>query len=143
MMLVSARFDFNPGTSTYQSTDLWLKTQAEINQIAQLLEQNRELTLSETVQTLLDDAIDDADPQSTVVRGSLISHVSRLDDEFNKSLQNTDTHTMEYVDRLKDELSLYALIVRTERYYESLSAVSDSLALVKLLRLNHIYAKVH
>ena len=75
------------------------------------------------------------------IRGSLISFVDRLDDEFTRSLQNIDPHGTEYVDRLKDEKGLYYTICRTQALYEK-KGHDEPLGRVIMRRLEHIYSKV-
>ncbi|KAK0455109.1 eukaryotic translation initiation factor 3 subunit 8 N-terminus-domain-containing protein [Armillaria borealis] len=74
------------------------------------------------------------------IRGSIISFVDRLDDEFTKSLQNIDPHGPEYVDRLKDEKVLYYTICRAEAFYEKTNQ-EEPLGRVIMRRLEHIYSK--
>lgn len=81
----------------------------------------------------------DAEP-IVVVRGSVISLVDRLDDEFTKSLQNIDPHTGEYIDRLKDEKVIYETIVKSQVYYEQIKS-TEHLDRVVMRRLEHIYCK--
>ncbi|KAG1883674.1 eukaryotic translation initiation factor 3 subunit C, N-terminal domain-containing protein [Suillus subluteus] len=55
------------------------------------------------------------------IRGSNISFVDHLDDEFTKSHQNIDTHGTEYIDHLQDEKVLYRTISRSQVFYEQTS----------------------
>lgn len=82
----------------------------------------------------------DAEP-IIIIRGSVISLVDRLDDEFTKSLQNIDPHTGEYIDRLKDEKQIYTTIVKAQIYFEQVK-LPDHLDRVVMRRLEHIYCKV-
>ena len=41
-------------------------------------------------------------PNLQYISSSLVSIIERLDDEFNKSLQQTDPHSTEYIERLRD-----------------------------------------
>lgn len=79
------------------------------------------------------------------INGSIASLVERLDDEFTRSLQDIDFHTTEYVDRLRDENSLYTLILRTQIYLETLATgpISEvpTISRILLRRLEHIYFK--
>jgi translation initiation factor 3 subunit C len=75
------------------------------------------------------------------LRGIITSLVDRLDDEFYKSLQNIDPYTAEYVERLKDELELYALLVRTQHFAESTGLVRDGIDLLVMRRVEHLYYK--
>ncbi|KAF8494547.1 eukaryotic translation initiation factor 3 subunit 8 N-terminus-domain-containing protein [Gautieria morchelliformis] len=59
------------------------------------------------------------------IRGSIISFVDCLDDEFTKSLQNIDPHGTEYVDRLKDEKGF--IMRRLEHIYSKPDAVIQAL----------------
>ena len=89
---------------------------------------------------------DDKEPvvekgQTFGIRGSIVSFIDRLDDEFTKSLQNIDPHTTDYVDRLKDETELYATIVRGQLYFEK-NDLNESTSRVVMRRLEHLYYKV-
>jgi len=77
----------------------------------------------------------------TFVRGSIVSFVDRLDDEFTRSLQNIDPHTTEYIDRLRDETGLYALIVRSQLYFEKINH-TESLFQICMRRVEHLYYMV-
>jgi translation initiation factor 3 subunit C len=50
-----------------------------------------------------------------VVRVDLAQLVERLDDENVKALQETDSHSLEYVARLRFEVLIYNLIVMAEK----------------------------
>ena len=75
------------------------------------------------------------------IRGSVISFVDRLDDEFTRSLQNIDPHGTEYIERLRDEKALYKSICLAQAYFERASR-DDARARVIMRRLEHIYYKV-
>ena len=79
--------------------------------------------------------------QTFGIRGSIVSFIDRLDDEFTKSLQNIDPHTTDYVDRLKDETELYTTIVRGQIYFEK-NNLNESTSRVIMRRLEHLYYKV-
>lgn len=53
------------------------------------------------------------------MRIDLAQLVERLDDENIKSLQETDSHSLEYVKRLRSEVLIYNLIVMTEKCVSS------------------------
>ena len=75
------------------------------------------------------------------VQGHLGSFIDRLDDEFTKSLQNIDPHTSEYIERLRDEPALYAIIVRALTYLTSKGTSSESVDMITMRRVEHIYYK--
>jgi len=72
------------------------------------------------------------------VVGSLTLFLSRLDEEYNKSLQHTNPHTVEYVIRLRDESKLADLLAKGKKYEERIGANEDASQLA-LLRLEHLY----
>jgi translation initiation factor 3 subunit C len=145
LALVSSRFDYNSSVATHMPIDLWLSAQREVDQLISIVATNS----SYSVQEITDDydelaeraPSDEKETGVVRIRGSIISFVDRLDDEFTKSLQNIDPHGTEYVDRLKDEKVLYCTICRAESFYEK-TGQDDPLARVIMRRLEHIYSKV-
>ncbi|CAG8491692.1 19560_t:CDS:2, partial [Racocetra fulgida] len=114
--LIPAQFDYNPSMSNYMNVDI---TQKEINQLLTILETNPQFMIHEFMEEDIDDKEPVIEPgQIFGIRGSIVSFIDRLDDEFTKSLQNIDPHTTDYVDRLKDETDLYDTIIRGQIYFE-------------------------
>ena len=72
------------------------------------------------------------------VPGSLSLFLSRLDEEYNKSLQRISPHSIDYVVRLQDETKLRELLSVYQRYYERVGTQSDA-ALLAELRVEHMY----
>ena len=141
-MLLSIRFDAS--STLYMPIQDWQKNCDDIHKLLDILFASKEYQVSETGQTT-----DEIDMEPTpvdgvkVIFGSVTSLIDRLDDEFTKSLQHTDPHSLEYIDRLKDESRIYNLIVRGQSYIESINPSLDSeqLARIVLRRLEHIYYK--
>ncbi|CAG8555581.1 14311_t:CDS:10 [Acaulospora colombiana] len=141
LALIPSQFDYNPSMSNYMNVDMWKSTLKEINQLLDILENNPKYIIHETA----DEELEDKEPvvesgQTYAIRGSIVSFIDRLDDEFTKSLQNIDPHTTDYVDRLKDETELYATIVRGQIYFEDHS-LDDSTSRMVMRRLEHLYYK--
>src|SRR5579862_3736804 len=97
-----------------------ISAQDEVIMLLQILEANRSWVIIENTEDIsYDDPAPDPKPGEVVkVRGSLVSFIDRLDDELTKSLQNIDPHTTEYIERLRDEQKLYAVIVRGGIWFE-------------------------
>lgn len=148
-MLLSIRFDASSNQS-FMPIDLWKQNQADINSLLDLLEASKEYQVSELGTSTEDIDIEPA-PNADgvkVINGSIASYVERLDDEFTRSLQNADPHSIEYIERLKDEGGLYTLLVRVQVYAESTTPQSitgnnagEQLARIVSRRLEHIYYK--
>ena len=144
LTLVSSRFDYNSSVATHMPIDLWLSAQKEVDQLISIVVQDRAYSIQEETEEYneLQERSPSTEKGGVVrIRGSLMSFVDRLDDEFTRSLQNIDPHGTEYVDRLKDEKGLYCTICRTQALYES-TGQSEQLGRVIMRRLEHIYSKV-
>lgn len=152
LALISSRFDYNSSVATHMPIDLWLSAARQVDQLIEIVAGDQSYSIQEQTEEYdelaersPDDEMDGvlANPDGIVrIRGSLISFVDRLDDEFTKSLQNIDPHGTEYIDRLKDENQLYCTICRAEAYYE-VTKQPEPLARVVMRRLEHIYSKVN
>ncbi|KAF8647036.1 hypothetical protein AX16_006873 [Volvariella volvacea WC 439] len=142
LSLISSRFDYNSSVASYMPIDLWLSAQRELDQLISMVAKDSGYSIQEITDDY-DDMVE-RNPQTeggvVQIRGSIISFVDRLDDEFTKSLQNIDPHGTEYVERLKDEKVLYCTISRSQAYYEKTKQV-DPLGRVIMRRLEHIYSK--
>jgi translation initiation factor 3 subunit C len=125
-------------------TELWLSAQREVDDLVAIVTTDSSYSVQEITEDY-DEFLErtPAGEKDGVVRirGSIISFVDRLDDEFTKSMQNIDPHGTEYVDRLKDEKVLYRTICRAQAYYET-THQDDPLSRVIMRRLEHIYSKV-
>ncbi len=124
--------------------DLWLSALREVDQLVAIVAQDPQYSVQEITEDY--DELLERSPETEAdgivrIRGSIISFVDRLDDEFTKSLQNIDPHGTEYVDRLKDEKGLYCTICRAQAFYEK-TKQDEPLARVVMRRLEHIYSKV-
>ncbi|KAJ7209487.1 eukaryotic translation initiation factor 3 subunit 8 N-terminus-domain-containing protein [Mycena pura] len=145
LALVSSRFDYNSSVATHMSIELWLSAQREVDQLITIVTSNSSYSVQEITEDydeLKERSPEDPEESGGVVRirGSIISFVDRLDDEFTKSLQNIDPHGTEYIDRLKDEKVLYCTICRAQAFYESTNQ-DEPLGRVIMRRLEHIYSK--
>ncbi|SCW02121.1 LAFE_0E14642g1_1 [Lachancea fermentati] len=144
--LIPIRFDAS-ATLSYQPLDQWKAAHEDIVQLLNTLETNIS-TYHVTELAPVNENIEE-EPQANEngvkqILGSVFSFIERLDDEFNKSLLNTDPHSSDFLDRLRDEQSVYNLILRSQLYLESVLPEEDkekNLSRVLTRRLDHIYYK--
>ncbi|KAG0010214.1 Translation initiation factor 3 subunit c, partial [Podila clonocystis] len=142
LSLISAQFDFAVGLSGYMSIPLWKSAEKYLNSLLVILEANSDYIVRENAPEE-DDNDKDRTPQNgepVLIQGSIVAFIDRLDDEFTKSLQNIDPHTTDYVDRLKDEVGLYTVIVRSHAYFVRLE-MTDAISRTTMRRLEHLYFK--
>jgi len=72
------------------------------------------------------------------VVGSLSLHLSRLEEEYVKSLQKISHHSPEYIVRLRDESKLVELLARFQTYFVKTGDTEAAAALAQL-RIEHLY----
>lgn len=148
LMLISIRFDSSVN-QTYMSIQMWNKNKNDINLLLDLLNENIDTyQVSELGLRTVDIDIEPLsnDKNIKVIYGSINSLVDRLDDEFTRYLQNTDPHSSDYIERLKDETVIYKLIVRVQYYIESITPKElinkiEQIYRIVLRRLEHIFYK--
>jgi translation initiation factor 3 subunit C len=143
LALISSRFDYNPAAS-HMPNDAWLSAQKELDQLVKILIHETSYSVEEEVDFEYDELLERTPKTENGVvriRGSVISFVDRLDDEFTRSLQNIDPHGTEYIERLRDEKALYKSICLAQAYFER-SSRDEARARVIMRRLEHIYYKV-
>ncbi|KAG9303985.1 hypothetical protein G9A89_005895 [Geosiphon pyriformis] len=141
LALIPAQFDYNQSMSGHMTSEMWKSTQKEINQLLGILENHKQYLIREDVEDEQDEKEPSIEPGNTYgIRGSIVSFIDRLDDEFTKSLQQIDPHTIDYVERLRDETELYATITRGQIYFEK-NNLNDNTSQVIMRRLEHLYYK--
>ncbi|GLB37164.1 putative component of the eukaryotic translation initiation factor 3 (eIF-3) complex, which is involved in protein synthesis of a specialized repertoire of mRNAs and, together with other initiation factors, stimulates binding of mRNA and methionyl-tRNAi to the 40S ribosome [Lyophyllum shimeji] len=142
LALISSRFDYNSSVTTHMPIELWLSAQREVDQLVSIVAADGNYSIQEITDDY--DELIERSPATeggvVRIRGSIISFIDRLDDEFTRSLQNIDPHGTEYVDRLKDEKVLYCTICRAQAFYEK-TKQDEPLGRVIMRRLEHIYSK--
>lgn len=72
------------------------------------------------------------------VVGSLSLHLTRLEEEYTKSLQKISHHSEQYITRLRDETKLVQLLASFQSYFERVEDTSAAAALAQL-RVEHLY----
>ncbi|ORZ22434.1 eukaryotic translation initiation factor 3 subunit 8 N-terminus-domain-containing protein [Absidia repens] len=142
LALIASRFDLTIGSTSHMDIKTWKSVEQEVNLILNIMEHDSSFIVCEDAEDLDNDDKDVVPATGEVVklRGSIIGYVERLDDEFTKSLQSIDPHTPDYIDRLRDEPSLYALLVRAQAYFEK-HALNESISRTIVRRLDHLYYK--
>lgn len=148
LTVISTRFDVTASSvQNYMSQEQWKSAQREFTLLLETLEENPWLVVLESAEEWEDDEKQPPTDKLLKVPGSIISLLERLDDELTRSLQQTDPHTAEYIERLGDEQALYEDIVRVSIYYETISKKSDvgkqsdAINRIVIRRLEHIYFK--
>lgn len=76
------------------------------------------------------------------VSGCALTLIERMDDEFTKMLQAVDAHSPEYIERLKDEDTVFKIIERMAAYLETPDKGTPvELCRVYILKIEHMYYK--
>lgn len=148
LTVISTRFDVTTSSAqNYMSQEQWKAAQREFSLLLETLENNSWLVVVEGAEEWEDDDKQPPVNEFRTVPGSIVSLIERLDDELTRSLQQTDPHTAEYIERLGDEQALYTDIVRALIYTETISKnervakQQDPQNRIVVRRLEHIYFK--
>ncbi|KAL0080500.1 eukaryotic translation initiation factor 3 subunit 8 N-terminus-domain-containing protein [Phycomyces blakesleeanus] len=142
LLLISSRFDINLSMAGFLPVPVWKAAEKELNLLLETLEKNPQFVVREDAEPLDEDDKDitPAPGQVVALRGSIVSFIERLDDEFTKSLQNIDQHSTDYIDRLRDEPQLYTMLVRVQIYGEKYN-MDNTVSRVVMRRIDHLYFK--
>merc|ERR1719342_1831635 len=135
--IIAALFDYNPKLSDAMKPDSWEKCMKGVDELLDLLEeQGDNITSGEHI--LEENEQLDVAPYK--VRGCFLTAVERLDEEFVKVLKGCDAHSNEYVDRLKDEPKVVAILEKADNLVQKGGSASE-ICRVYLKRIEHIYFK--
>jgi len=134
--IISAIFDYNPKVSDAMKPEYWTKLLERMNELLDTLLKNEDVFISENVT----EETENFDTAPYQIRGCVLTSVERLDDEFTKLLKECDPHSNEYVERLKDECKVSAIIDKVMTYLERLNVQSD-LCRIYLRKIEHLYYK--
>ncbi|KAG8546022.1 hypothetical protein GDO81_019893 [Engystomops pustulosus] len=136
--IVASLYDYNPNLAAYMKADMWKKCLECIHELLDILFSNPNMFIGENIAEDSENLI--ALDQPLRVRGCILTLVERMDEEFTKIMQNTDPHSQEYVDNLKDEARVCEVIERVQKYLEEKGS-TDEICRVYLRRIMHTYYK--
>ncbi|XP_036401898.1 eukaryotic translation initiation factor 3 subunit C isoform X1 [Megalops cyprinoides] len=136
--IIASLYDYNPNLAAFMKADMWKKCLDCIDELLDILFDNNNIFIGENIAEDSENlAISD---QPFRVRGCILTLVERMDEEFTKIMQNTDPHSQEYVDNLKDEGRVCGIIDRLLQYLENKGS-TEEICRVYLRRIMHTYYK--
>ncbi|XP_031635103.1 eukaryotic translation initiation factor 3 subunit C [Contarinia nasturtii] len=134
--IVSAIFDYNPKVNEPMKLEYFTKLLEVMHDLIELLLNSKDITLSESV----NEEQEEYENAPFYLRGCVLTAVERLDDEFTKLLKECDPHSNDYVDRLKDEVRVTAIIEQVLQYIERIGNETE-ICRVYLRKIDHLYYK--
>jgi translation initiation factor 3 subunit C len=134
--IVAAIFDYNPKISAAMKPEYWEKCMPSVEHLLQIVEDHPEL---QTGDGIVEDA-ESLEIEPYKVRGCYLAAVERLNEEFHKVLKGCDAHSNEYVDRLKDEERVMAILEKAQALLER-TKIPSEICRIFLQRIDHIYFK--
>lgn len=147
LRLIPLKLDIAAATPK-ESVEIWNSTKKYVDNLLDILDENfskYQLSDSAPEPEELEKGLPPREDGVQEIPGSIVSIVERLDDEFTHSLVDIDPHTTEYVDRLRDESGLYAVILRTQIYLERTTKLKfeeyESISRILSRRVDRIYFK--
>jgi len=136
--ITSAIFDSSTGTDVPLKPDMWERLLETIQEIYYVFEDYPDIQFGEFV---VEENLEDA-TKGYRVQEDPVTLLERMDAEFIKILQGCDGHSTEYIQKLKDEMKVVALIDQLLDFLESNNFPSDLLVRVYLARIEHIYYRL-
>ncbi|MCP9265110.1 Eukaryotic translation initiation factor 3 subunit 8 [Dirofilaria immitis] len=141
--IISALFELNARISDCMDYSSWNKTLGATNSLIDMLNEYPDIILSVGINED-DENIQDATKPYTV-HGSVLMSVHRLDTELTKILQNADCHSTDYIEKLKGEKDLCALIDKLMDYVNARLDkgvfLEEEVCKLYMLRIEHLYYK--
>ncbi|EEC45299.1 predicted protein, partial [Phaeodactylum tricornutum CCAP 1055/1] len=137
MHVISAQFGLQRTLDDTMETATWKSCASYLQRIADVVDDGYKLVVESVDESDMSKLTDEEKKRISVV-GSLPLHLTRLEEEYTKSLQRTSQHSSEYIVRLRDESKLVELLTRFQRYFEAEGMVTDAAAL-SMLHMEHIY----
>uniref|UniRef100_A0A3Q3W0L5 Eukaryotic translation initiation factor 3 subunit C n=1 Tax=Mola mola TaxID=94237 RepID=A0A3Q3W0L5_MOLML len=131
--IIASLYDYNPNLAAFMKKCLDC-----INELQSILFEHNNIFIGENI-------AEDSENLSNLdqpfrVRGCILTLVERMDEEFTKIMQNTDPHSQEYVDNLKDEGRVCEIIDQLLNYMESKGS-TEEICRIYLRRIMHTYYK--
>ncbi|NP_001129648.1 eukaryotic translation initiation factor 3 subunit C [Xenopus laevis] len=136
--IMASLYDYNTNLATYMKSDMWKKCLDCIHDLLDILFANSNMFIGEHI-------VEDSENLSNLeqplrVRGCILTLIERMEEEFTKIMQNTDPHSQEYVDNLKDEARVCEVIERAQKYLQEKGS-TEEICRVYLRRIMHTYYK--
>ena len=133
----AAIMDSSNATDVALKPDMWKKLLDVTKEIFKFLKQNSDIVFNRAEEENVED------PSTPYrIQEDPVTLLERVDCEFTKILQNSDGHSPEYIEKLKDEIMIVGLIDNLLCHYERYNFPADILCRIYLLRVEHTYYKL-
>ncbi|XP_054155499.1 eukaryotic translation initiation factor 3 subunit C-like [Oppia nitens] len=136
--ILSSLFDYNSNINSCMKYEMWEKCLDTCEQAISLLTANPDISVGENIAE--ESELFTTSPYR--VHGCILTLIERMDEEFTKILQGCDAHSPEYIERLKDETRVCAIIESLQLYLETNSrGTASDLCRIYIIRIDHLYYK--
>ncbi|XP_062919096.1 eukaryotic translation initiation factor 3 subunit C [Mobula hypostoma] len=136
--IVASLYDYNPNLASCMKQDMWRKCLGCVDNLLDILFESPNIFIGENIGEESENLSNPELPYR--VRGCILTLVERMDEEFTKIMQNTDPHSQEYVENLKDEWRVCHIVQRLQEYLERKGS-TDEICRAYLRRIMHTYYK--
>lgn len=121
-----------------KKSNLWKDYLQNMDTLIEILEKNDDLTVKDNIP---EDQESFQNPPYKV-QGCILTLMEKMDEEFVKMLQTCDSHSPDYVEKLRDESRIISIISKVRSYLEKNDRGSPSdLCRIYMLTIDFIYYK--
>lgn len=134
--IIAAIFDYNPNIAQCMKAEMWDMCVSNVKAILVMLKEHPDISVGANI-------TEDSESLETSpyrIRGCILTVVERMCEEYTKMLQACDAHSTEYVERLRDDVTVCKIIDDIVVYLEE-RATSEEICRAYLRKVESCYYK--
>ncbi|WAR03841.1 EIF3C-like protein, partial [Mya arenaria] len=129
--ITAAIYDYNPNIATCMKSDMWDICVDGVKTLLGMLKEHSDITVGANIT----EDTESLEKSPFLVRGCILTVVERMCEEYTKMLQACDAHSTEYVERLRDDVKVCAIVDELVNYLEG-RATSEEICRAYLRKTN-------
>ncbi|XP_052799625.1 eukaryotic translation initiation factor 3 subunit C-like isoform X2 [Mya arenaria] len=136
--ITAAIYDYNPNIATCMKSDMWDICVDGVKTLLGMLKEHSDITVGANIT----EDTESLEKSPFLVRGCILTVVERMCEEYTKMLQACDAHSTEYVERLRDDVKVCAIVDELVNYLEG-RATSEEICRAYLRKVECCYYKTN
>lgn len=136
--IIAAIYDYNPNIATCMRSEMWELCLQNVIALLGQLKEHQDISVGANI-------LEDSESLETApfrVRGCILTVIERMCEEYIKMLQACDAHSTEYVERLRDDVTVCKVIDDLVEYLTG-KATSEEICRAYLRKVESVYYKMN